>query len=116
MLNLAAFHDPSLGFDAVAFAESVDVAVTALTLAAPDAPRLAIGMADLAGLLAALGIDYDSETARRLARSVAAILRGRAEAASGRLAGQVRRGRDAGTVAGAIRPASGVHGGGGAGA
>ena len=43
-------------------------------------------MADLAGLLALLGIDYGSERRSRVARALAAILRGRAEAASGALA------------------------------
>ena len=43
-------------------------------------------MADLAGLLALLGIDYGSELSRDVARALAAILRGRAEAASGALA------------------------------
>ena len=61
-------------------------AVIALTLAAPAATRIAVGMADLAGLLALLGIDYGSDTARAIAGSLAAILRGRAEAASGVLA------------------------------
>ena len=86
VLNLASFHDPASGFDAPAFAEAVETAVTALTLAAPAATRIAVGMADLAGLLALLGIDYGSDAARMVARSLAAILRGRAEAASGALA------------------------------
>ena len=43
-------------------------------------------MADLAGLLALLGIDYGSDASLTIARALAAILRGRAEAASGALA------------------------------
>ena len=96
VLNLASFHDPASGFDAPAFAEAVETAVTALTLAAPAAPCLAVGVADLAGLLARLGIQYGSEASLAVARSLAAILRGRAEAASGAMA------RLFGTVATAV--------------
>jgi hypothetical protein len=85
-LNLASFHDAATGFDAPAFAEAVETAVTTLTLAAPSATRIAVGMADLAGLLALLGIDYGSDASLAIARSLGAILRGRAEAASGALA------------------------------
>ena len=88
-LDLVGFLDDGLGFDAVAFAEAVETATIALTLAAPDAGRLAVGMADLAGLLAALGVDYSTEPARDIARALAAILRGRAEAASAMLARQL---------------------------
>jgi ribonucleoside-diphosphate reductase alpha chain len=86
VLNLASFLDTTAGFDVPAFAEAVETAVTALTLFAPSAARLAVGMADLAGLLALLGIDYGSDAAVAVARALAAILRGRAEAASGTLA------------------------------
>ncbi len=86
VLNLASFHDPASGFDAPAFAEAVETAVIALTLAAPAATRLAIGVADLAGLLALLGIEYGSDASLPIASALAAILRGRAEAASGALA------------------------------
>jgi hypothetical protein len=87
-LNLTGFLDDGLGFDAAAFADAVETATIALTLAAPAADRLAIGMADLAGLLAALGVDYSTEPAREIARALAALLRGRAEAASAVLARQ----------------------------
>jgi ribonucleoside-diphosphate reductase alpha chain len=86
VLNLAAFHDQETGFDADGFAEAVETAVVALTMAAPAATRLAVGMADLAGLLAALGIGYGDGAARDVARCLAAILRFRAEAASGAMA------------------------------
>ena len=86
VLNLASFHDTASGFDAPAFAEAVETAVIALTLAAPAATRLAIGVADLAGLLAALGIAYGSDASLAIACALAAILRGRAGAASGALA------------------------------
>ncbi len=86
VLNLPAFIDSAGLFDAAAFAEAADTAVLALSFAAPDSARLAVSMADLAGLLSAVGIDYASEDARDIARSLAAILRGRADAASGTLA------------------------------
>jgi hypothetical protein len=85
-LNLAAFHEPGSGFDVAAFSEAVETAVTALTLAAPAAQRIAVSVSDLAGLLAALGIDYGSEASLAVARGIAALLRGRAEVASGALA------------------------------
>jgi hypothetical protein len=87
VLNLVSFHDATTGFDAPAFAEAVETAVTALTLSAPSASRISVGMADLAGLLALLGIDYGSDAALAVSRALAAILRGRAEAASGDLVG-----------------------------
>jgi hypothetical protein len=91
VLNLASFHDPADGFDAPAFAEAVETAVTALTLAMPSAARLTVGISDLAGLLARLGIEYGSDASLATARGLAAILRGRAEAASGALARQFGR-------------------------
>ena len=91
VLNLASFHDPADGFDAPAFAEAVETAVTALTLTTPSASRLAVGMADLAGLLARLGVEYGSDAALAIARALGAILRGRADAASGALARQFGR-------------------------
>ena len=86
VLNLPSFFDATGGFDAPAFAEAVETATTAATFAFPSAPRLEIGFADLAGLLAALGIDYGSPASLAVAGALAAILRGRAEAASGALA------------------------------
>ena len=86
-LNLPAFVDPSDGFDAAGFADSIETAVLALTLAMPGARRIAVGMADLFGLLAALGVRYDSDAGRDIGRSLAAILRGRADAASARAPG-----------------------------
>jgi ribonucleoside-diphosphate reductase alpha chain len=86
VLNLASFHDADAGFDTPAFIEAIETAVTTLTLAAPAAPRLAVGVTDLAGLLALLGVEYGSGASLAIARGLAAILRGRAEAASGALA------------------------------
>jgi hypothetical protein len=86
VLNLPAFIDGAGIFDCAAFAEAVETAVIALSFAAPASARLSVSMADLAGLLSALGIGYASEDARQIARALAAILRGRADIASGRLA------------------------------
>jgi hypothetical protein len=73
-LNLAAFHDPATGFDVDALAEAVETAALALAFAAPDA-QPTIRLADLAGLLAALGLDYGSDAARDVARTAAATVR-----------------------------------------
>jgi ribonucleoside-diphosphate reductase alpha chain len=86
VLNLASFHDTGSGFDVPSFAEAVETAVTALTLAAPTAAQIAVGMSDFAGLLGLLGIDYGSDTSLAVAGALAAILRGRAEMASSSLA------------------------------
>jgi ribonucleoside-diphosphate reductase alpha chain len=85
VLNLPAFLDTDAQLDLSDLAEAVETAVLALSFAAPRARDIDIGMADLAGLLAALGIDYASDAARDVARCLAAIVRGRADAASGRL-------------------------------
>ncbi len=81
VLNLPAFHDAATGFDVAAFAEAVDTAAQTLRLAAPDAGPYAVSMADLAGLLALLGLDYAGQPARDVAACLAAILRGRVDAA-----------------------------------
>ena len=87
VFNLPAFLDPGAGFDCDGFRDAVDIATVALTVLRPDARRLALGFADLDGLLAALGLDYESQAARDLAASIAALLRGRAECTSARLSG-----------------------------
>ena len=108
VLNLPAFVDPSEGFDAAGFAEAAETACLALALAMPTARRIGVGMADLAGLLAALRIDYAADEARDVARALAVILRGRADAASARAPGvgpvMVRSGADA--LAGCPAPPS----------
>src|SRR5579871_1849019 len=86
VLNLVSFHDAEAGFDAATFGEGVETAVIALTLSVPSAARIAVGFADLAGLLARLGIGYGSVESLGIARALAMILRGRAEAASGAMA------------------------------
>ena len=86
-LNLPAFLESDGGFDAAGFAAAVEAAVAALAAAVPDARKLAVRMADLAGLLAALGLEYGSDDARAVARAVAALLRAHGEIASARIAG-----------------------------
>ncbi|MBW8271275.1 TSCPD domain-containing protein, partial [Caldovatus sp. SYSU G05006] len=88
VLNLPAFLEPGGGgFDATAYAEAVAVAVRTLDLlTGGGARRLRVGFADLAGLLAGLGLAYDSAEGRAVAAAVAALTRGAAEAESGRLA------------------------------
>ena len=79
VLNLPAFHDAATGFDVDAFAEAVATAAQALQLLAPQAPHLAVAMTDLAGLLAALGLDYASKPARDVAACLAGLLRGQVD-------------------------------------
>jgi hypothetical protein len=87
VLNLAGFHDPGTAFDLVGLAEAVETATVALTLLAPEASRIGLGFADLAGLLAALGLDYDSAAGRDVAAAIAALVRAHADIASAKLAG-----------------------------
>lgn len=85
VLNLPAFLDPGCGFDIAGFVAAVETAAYALTLAAPEARQIGVGIADLAGLLAAIGVAYDSEAGLSIARALAAVLRGRSETVSARL-------------------------------
>jgi ribonucleoside-diphosphate reductase alpha chain len=85
VLNLPAFHDADTGFDHAAFGAAVETASLTLALLRPKARRVAVGFADLDGLLALLGLDYASGEAREVASAIAALLRGRAECASARL-------------------------------
>lgn len=86
VLNLAAFHEPGSGFAVADFADAVATAVYTLSLARPEAARIAVRIADFAALLAALGLSYDSAAARNLGAAIAALLRGRADATSAHLA------------------------------
>jgi hypothetical protein len=83
VLNLPAFLDGDGHLDLADFAEAAETAALALSFAAPAVRDIDVGMADLAGLLAALGIDYASDAARAVGSALACILRGRADAASG---------------------------------
>ena len=98
VLNLREFHDPHDGLDVAGLIEAVETAVIALTLACPAAERLAVGFADLAGLLATMGLDYDSDAARALAASLAARLRTTADQASAEMAGHLGRLQPGGTL------------------
>jgi ribonucleoside-diphosphate reductase alpha chain len=103
VLNLAAFHDPETGFDLAGFAAAAQVAVTALTVADPTARRLAIGVGDLARLLAELGIDYADQAARNVAAGLLALLRATAECQSAALCERFGALTIAGAVAAAPR-------------
>lgn len=73
-LNLPAFLDAEHGFDADGFAAAARLGVMALTLAVPSAGRLAVGMHDFAGLLARLGVGYDSQAGRDIAGCLSALM------------------------------------------
>ncbi|WP_419895796.1 TSCPD domain-containing protein [Roseomonas sp. USHLN139] len=87
VLNLPAFLDATGGFDAAGYTAAVGTGVQALeALTGGRALRLRLGFADLAGLLAACGLAYDSPAARDVANALSALTRGAAEQASARLA------------------------------
>ena len=85
VLNLPAFLTSDGHFDVEAFAAAVETAVEALVVLAPAARRFVVGMADLspaAGRVSDCGTT--PEPARDVARCLAAVLRGHADAASAR--------------------------------
>jgi hypothetical protein len=87
VLNLPAFLEADGGFDAGGYAEACALGVRALDcLSGGRARRLRLGFADLAGLLAGLGLPYDSPEALAVAAAISAVTRGAAEAESGRIA------------------------------
>ncbi|WP_137126245.1 TSCPD domain-containing protein [Roseomonas sp. HF4] len=87
VLSLPAFLDADGGFDAAGYAAAVAVGVRVLDILGQGrAPRLRLGFADLAGLLAAFRLPYGGPEARDVAAAIAALTRGAAEAESGRLA------------------------------
>ena len=75
VLNLAAFAVPGEGFDLAGFRDALATIAAALGALPAAAPVVSVGFADLAGLLAALGVAYDSAEARAIARGLAALLR-----------------------------------------
>ena len=75
VLNLAAFAMPGEGFDLPGFRDALTAIAAVLAALPPAAPVASVGFADLAGLLAALGVAYDSPEAREIARGLAALLR-----------------------------------------
>ena len=85
VLNLPAFLDGATGFDIPAFTEAIRTAATALRLGAPASsgftPSFAIAFTDFDGLLAAIGVEYDSPAARDVAACLAALLRATADLA-----------------------------------
>lgn len=90
VLNLPAFLEPEGGFDLEGYAEACALGVMFLdAITGGKATRLRLGFADLAGLLATLGLAYDSTEARQVGAGIAALTRGAAEAQSGRLAARL---------------------------
>lgn len=81
VFNLPAFADGARGMDCAAFADAVSTAAHALRLSDPQARAFALSVTDLDGLLATMGLDYDSTAARDVAACVAALLRGTADLA-----------------------------------
>ena len=69
VLNLAAFDEPGLGVDAVALGR-------AGALLAAIMPGATLRLTDLDGLIAAAGLDYDSDAGRALACRLLQTLRG----------------------------------------
>ena len=87
VLNLPAFLDAEGGFDAAGYAEAAALGVRVLDILGQGRnPRLRLGFADLAGLLAAFRLPYGAAEAQATAAAIAALTRGAAEAESGRLA------------------------------
>jgi hypothetical protein len=89
VFNPNGFFDDAGCFDVAAFGAAVQVAVTALTIAAPGAHRLAVGFTDLNLFIARLGLTYDSAEAREVAALLAAFVTAQADLAS---AGLLARG------------------------
>ncbi len=86
VLNLAAFHCPHDGFDTQGFADAAYTAALSMALLSPSSATLCVGMSDLSGLLAAIGLDYDSDAARAVAASLAFVLRAQSDRASADMA------------------------------
>lgn len=89
VLALPGFVGAEGEFDLADFAAAAADAVRALAVLAPEAERLAVSMADLAGLLAALGLDYASPAARHLAAGLARLLAAACAAASADIAAEL---------------------------
>lgn len=82
IINLAAFIDEDGMFGVTALAAAVETAVETLAELVPGARDLRIGISGLAGLLALLGVSYESDAGRDVARCLAALVRGHADGAS----------------------------------
>jgi ribonucleoside-diphosphate reductase alpha chain len=99
-LNLLRFLDPEAGFDAEAFAAAVRIAIVAQEIIVDNASYptdriaanshdfrpLGLGYANLGALLMNLGLPYDSDEGRAMARSLTALMSGEAAATSAELA------------------------------
>jgi ribonucleoside-diphosphate reductase alpha chain len=88
VLNLAAFFVPDHGLEVAALESAAGTAALAMTLMAPAATRIGLGVADLAGLLALLGLNYDSQAARDVSACVLALVRAAADTVSADMAGR----------------------------
>ena len=77
VLNLASFFEPGTGLETDTLAETAETLALAL---AASGRRPILHIADLAGLLARLGLDYASDQARGFARDLACVIAGRARA------------------------------------
>jgi ribonucleoside-diphosphate reductase alpha chain len=86
VLSLPGFWAPGDGFDVAGFADAAETGALTLGLLYPDADRIAVGYADLAGLLAAIGVAYDSSQARQAGTALSALMRGAADIGSAILA------------------------------
>jgi len=84
VFNIAAYLAEG-AFDAASLAADIRLAVTALTLAAPGAHRLAIGFTDLNLFLTRLGLDYGTQAARDTAVTLTAFIGAQAHIASAAL-------------------------------
>jgi len=99
-LNLLRFLDGEGRFDAEAFAAAVRIAIVAQEIIVDNASYptdriaanshdfrpLGLGYANLGALLMSLGLPYDSEDGRAMARAVTALMSGEAAATSAELA------------------------------
>lgn len=85
VFNPSAYLDEAGGFDIAALGHDVQLAVTALTLAAPSEHRLRLGFTDFNLFLARLGLAYDSAQARDLAVTLTGFIGAEADLASARL-------------------------------
>ena len=85
LLNLPQFIDAEGGFDHWRFAAVAQAAVTALSVLAPQAQAIALGVSDLALLLGQLDLDYGSDAARDVACAIAGLLAAHADIASARM-------------------------------
>ncbi len=74
VLNLASFADPETGFDSPCLLSAVKAAGSAAMIATAGGPG-SVRVADVDGMLARLGFDYDSEAGRHAARDVVRQLR-----------------------------------------